>query len=194
MKKLIIPLMAAAAFAAYHFGIIQIPEIKVPEIKLPEITLPSGTKEEQFLEVAVPFVGAEEGKRNHAYQDIVGIWTVCYGETKGVKEGDYYTDAECDEMLRVELLDYREGLHVYFSAETLKERLPVKRDVAFTSLAYNAGVGAIGKSTAVKRLNGGDVVGACEALGWWNKAGGRVVRGLVNRRAREQELCLDGLE
>jgi GH24 family phage-related lysozyme (muramidase) len=64
-------------------------------------------------------------------------------------------------------------------------------------LAYgvvcNVGIAGAGKSTATRRLNAGDIAGGCQALTWWNKAGGRVVRGLVNRRAEEFALCMDGL-
>lgn len=146
-----------------------------------------------FAEIAVAFIGRWEGLRLKAYLDIVGVPTVCYGETKGVKMSDSYTKAECDAMLAREVHDYRERLHVHFTSETIAQRLPVKRDVAYTSLAYNAGVGAIGKSTAVRRLNGGDIAGGCQALGWWNKAGGRVIRGLVNRRSEEVALCLEDM-
>lgn len=143
-----------------------------------------------FLEIAIPFIGRWEGLRLDAYLDIVGVPTVCYGETKGVKLGDSYTKAECDEMLAREVIDYRERLRPAFSAQVLEELMPVGRDVAFTSLAYNVGVAGTTKSTAVRRLNQANVDGACTALGWWNKAGGRVVRGLVNRRAEETALCL----
>lgn len=145
-----------------------------------------------FLDLAVPFIGRWEGLRLEAYQDIVGVWTVCYGETKGVRPGDSYTQAECDAMLSREILAYRDGLRPAFTSDTLESRMPVTRDLAFTSLAYNVGVGAASGSTAVRRLNDGNVAGACQAIGWWNKAGGRVVRGLVNRRSEEVELCLQG--
>lgn len=150
-------------------------------------------KDAAFLEVAVPFVGKWEGLRLMAYRDIVGVWTVCYGETKGVRPGDIYTKAQCDTMLARELIAYRRGWHGYLSEETRTTRLPVYRDVAYTSLAYNVGIAGAGKSTATRRLNSGDIKGGCEALTWWNKSGGRVVRGLVNRRAEELALCLMGL-
>lgn len=151
------------------------------------------TTEAAFLAHAVPFVGEWEGLRLEAYRDLVGIWTVCYGETKGVKPGDTYTKAECDAMFSLELVDYRNRLHPAFSEETKAKRLHVKRDVAFAGLAYNVGVAGTRKSTAVRRLNEGDVAGACEAITLWNKAGGRVVRGLVRRRSHEYTLCLDGI-
>lgn len=146
-----------------------------------------------FLEIAVPFVGRWEGLRLEAYLDIVGVPTVCYGETKGVRLGDSYTKTECDEMLAREIISYRNRLRPAFTSQTLANRLPIPRDVAFTSLAYNVGVSGTSKSTAVRRLNEGSIAGACTALGWWNKAGGRVVRGLVNRRTEETELCMRGV-
>lgn len=149
--------------------------------------------EQQTLEVAVPFIAAEEGKRNVAYRDVVGVWTICYGSTSGVHAGMVLSDAECLALLWREVADYRARLHVWFVPVTIEQRLPPTRDAAYTSLAFNCGVSSIGKSTAVRRLNAGNIKGGCAAITWWNKAGGRVIRGLVARRAREEALCLQGL-
>ena len=146
-----------------------------------------------FLSVAVPFVGRWEGLRLVAYRDVVGVWTVCYGETKGVQPGDRYSKPECDAMLARELIDYRARLHRYFSSETKQRRLPVHRDTAYTSLAYNVGVGGTGRSTAVRRLNAGDIAGGCKAITWWDKAGGKVWRGLVVRRGEDYDKCMIGV-
>lgn len=146
-----------------------------------------------FLEVAVPFVARWEGKRNEAYADIVGVWTICFGHTEGVRPGDRLTDAECADLLRRDLLIYRAELHAYFTVETYNGRLTPERDTAYVSLAYNIGPGRAGTSTATRRLNAGDIRGGCEALTWWNRAGDRVVRGLVRRRTEERALCLQGL-
>ncbi|MBO6511818.1 MAG: lysozyme [Roseibium sp.] len=151
------------------------------------------TSEAATLRIAVPFIAKEEGKRNEAYLDVVGVATICYGSTRGIRLGMSKSDAECIELLRAEVAEYRHGMHRYFTDATKRSRLPPKRDTAYTSLAFNAGIGAIGKSTATRRLNAGDIAGGCEALTWWNKAGGRVIRGLVNRRKREHGLCMDGL-
>ncbi len=146
-----------------------------------------------FLALALPLIGGWEGMRNHAYLDLVGVPTICFGHTKGVSLGDYMTDTQCAALLRSEVLEYREGLHGYFSAETKVLRLPAARDAAYVSLAYNVGIRGAGRSTATRRLNADDVAGGCQALTWWNKAGGRVVRGLVRRRADEYRLCMQGL-
>lgn len=145
------------------------------------------------LDVAVPLIAKWEGLRTTAYQDIVGVWTVCYGETKGVRPGDTYSKAECRAMLAREVREYWQGWRAYLTPETLSERLHAAREAAYTSLAYNVGVRAAGRSTATRRLNAGNVAGGCEAIGWWNRAGDRVVRGLVNRRADEVALCRIGL-
>lgn len=145
--------------------------------------------EDQTLAVAVPFIEAREGMRLQAYLDIVGVPTICAGSTRGVQMGMRRTLAECRALLRAEVAEYRTALHRYFTADTRARRLPPRRDAAFVSLAYNVGVAGAGRSTAVRRLNAGDVPGACDAITWWDRAGGRVVRGLVLRRAAERDLC-----
>ncbi|MCI2217035.1 lysozyme [Pseudosulfitobacter pseudonitzschiae] len=149
--------------------------------------------EAEFLRVAIPFVAKWEGLRLVAYRDIVGVWTICFGETKGVKAGDVRTQAECEVMLARELIIYRNRMHGYFTADTLRARLPVYRDTAFTDLGYNVGTGAAGTSTAVRRLNAGLIADSCEAITWYNKAGGRVWRGLVLRRTDDFDYCMKGL-
>lgn len=139
---------------------------------------------------AIALVGVWEGLRLTAYPDIVGKPTVCYGETRGVHLGDRHTKSECGAMLLASLKRHEAGMRKCLKAP---DRIPDKSYVAFVSLTYNIGVGAFCRSTAARRLNAGDIRGACEAAAWFNKAGGRKVKGLVNRRAAERELCLEGL-
>jgi len=62
---------------------------------------------------------------------------------------------------------------------------------AYVSLAYNIGYAGFCKSTIVKRLKQRppDYTGACEAILLWNKAGGKVMPGLVKRREAEYQQC-----
>ncbi len=117
-----------------------------------------------FLDEAFPLVAKWEGMRTEAYLDMVGVPTVCFGHTRGVKLSDRYTKEQCAAMLRGELLEYRTGLHRYFTHDTRWNRLPPKRDAAYGSLAFNVGIAGAGKSTAVRRLNAGDIAGGCEAI------------------------------
>lgn len=150
--------------------------------------------EAETLNIAVPFIAKEEGKRNRAYQDAVGIWTICYGSTRGVHAGMVLSDEQCLALLWVEVAQHRTGLHRYFVDDAISYRLPPTRDAAYTSTAFNVGVVGIGKSTATRRLNAGDIAGGCQALTWFDKAGKRVLRGLFERRKREKALCMIGVQ
>lgn len=156
--------------------------------------LASPTSNDDFDQEAFELISRWEGKRNHSYQDIVGVWTICYGHTRTAGPGQYKNDYQCKRLLQDEIVEYRSGLHAYLTEATRLYRLPPKRDAAYTSLAFNVGIRAAGKSTATRRLNRADIKGGCNALSWWNRAGGRVVRGLVRRRSAERELCLWGLK
>lgn len=131
-------------------------------------------------------VGSFEGVRQVAYQDVVGVWTVCYGETQGVKRGDHYSLAECKWKLSTRLEDYADPI------EKCLPGLPDGRFVAFTSLGYNIGAERTCNSTAAKLVRLGYIVAGCQAFMQWNKAGGVVFPGLTRRRAEERDLCLKG--
>ena len=136
------------------------------------------------LTAAVSFIGQWEGLRTEAYRDVVGIWTVCYGETKGVSAGDRYSKADCDAMLAREILAYEAHLD-----RCLIAPVPVGMKIALVSWTYNVGAGAACRSTLVRKANAGDLAGACNELPRWNRADGRVWRGLTNRRLSERAMC-----
>ena len=135
----------------------------------------------------VAFIGPWEGRRYVAYQDIVGVWTICDGHTKGVKPDDTADDAKCDQLAAEDVAEHNAGIR-----QCITREMAPNQEIALTSLAFNVGIGAVCGSTAVKRFNAGDNAGACEAIQMWNKAGGKVVKGLVNRRQAESDLCAAG--
>lgn len=144
------------------------------------------------LAAAAAFITPWEGVRTLAYRDPVGIWTVCIGETEGVKPGDRYTPAQCTEMLKKKLPRYWNEIAACMGPE-LVDRQTEQRKVAFISFAYNVGSSAFCRSTLLRKLRAGDVRGACNELPRWDKAGGQSLRGLTRRRKAERELCLEGL-
>ena len=75
-------------------------------------------------------------------------------------------------------------------------RVPVNENqfAALVSFTYNIGAGSLSRSTLLRKLNDGDYAGAADEFPRWNKAGGRVLNGLVRRRAAERELCEGGLQ
>lgn len=141
----------------------------------------------------VAFLGTWEGLRLNAYQDVVKVWTICYGETKGVKPGDKYTKPECDQQLVTTLIrDYEPGVQKCIG-EAAAVSAPDGLYLSMIEGAYNYGVGAFCKSTAADRAKLKDFAGACTALTWYNKAGGKVWKGLQNRRKAAYDICMGGL-
>jgi lysozyme len=142
--------------------------------------------------LAVTVIGGFEGLRLAAYPDPATQgppWTVCYGETKGVKPGDRYTLQQCKDMLLASLPKYATGIEKCVTAP-----LTDRRYVALVSFAYNVGVGAACSSSVVKLINAGRTREGCEALMKWNKAAGITFPGLTKRRTAERAMCLEGLK
>lgn len=131
-----------------------------------------------------------EGKHNKAYLDLVQVPTICYGTTrypdgKPVRLGDIKNDNECTELM------YHEILRIdAIITRTVKVKLKDHERAAFISWIYNVGETKFYSSTLLRKLNAGDVVGACNELPRWVYADGKKLRGLVNRRADERLLCL----
>lgn len=140
------------------------------------------------LSAAVAFVGDWEGLRTRAYQDVVGVWTICYGQTTGVTPDQHRSKAECDAMLARDIASYEAALD-----RCLKVDVPLGMKIALVSWTYNVGAGAACASTLMRKANAGDLAGACAELPRWNRAGGRVWRGLTNRRLSEQQMCLSAV-
>ncbi len=142
------------------------------------------------MAVAVSLIGGYEGLRLNSYKDVIGVWTACYGETRGIKPGMKFTKAECDAQLAKALVEFETGMR-----KCLKQpdEIPIKPYISFLSLSYNIGVGAFCKSSVARQANAGNVRAACNRIPAFNKAGGKVWKGLVSRRGDEQKFCLSGL-
>lgn len=140
------------------------------------------------LALAAALIAPWEGVELRAYRDIVGVPTICYGETRGVEMGDTATLAECKSQLARAVVDFERGIR-----PCLPATLPDQTRAAFISASYNIGAGAFCGSSMSRRALAGNLRGACDALLMWDKAGGKVVRGLTRRRAAERSLCLEGL-
>jgi lysozyme len=144
------------------------------------------------ITIAAAFIMPWEGLWTTAKIDTIGTGrplTWCYGETIGnVNLGDKFTPQQCSEMLKRRLPEYANAI-----APCIKVPVSDKTRAALVSFAYSVGSAGFCRSSAAKRLNAGDTRGACDALMQWNKAQGRVVKGLTNRRAAERKLCLEGI-
>ncbi len=142
-------------------------------------------------DVGFDLIARLEGKRNHAYLDSVKIPTIGIGFTRytlgeragqAVKMGDFLSDDEIRSEFANQVLTYENGVK-----NAVKVVLTQSQLNACVSLCYNIGVGAFAKSSICRLLNQQKYQAACKAFALYNKAGGRVIQGLANRRAMEMK-------
>lgn len=140
-----------------------------------------------ILIAAAAFIAPWEGLATKPYYDVVGVKTVCFGETAadGVDLNRSYTPAECRELLAKSLPKYDNGIKA-----CIHRTMPDSVHVALISAAYNVGVHAVCSGSIATRANAGDWRGACNALLAYNRGGGRVIKGLDNRRHAERDRCM----
>lgn len=148
------------------------------------------------LALTSPLLEEVEGIRYKPYRDIAGIWTVCHGITgKDVIIGKTYTRRECDALLAKHIDIAKREVD-----KQVKTEIPDTMRAALYSFTFNAGTGAFRKSTLLKKVNRGELWGACDELWNWtyfyNPKTGRKEksRGLKNRRAVEYKYCTKELK
>ena len=126
-----------------------------------------------------------EGCRLKAYLCPAGVLTIGYGHTKGVKPNQTITQKQADELLLSDLTEFERAVKSLVTVPVNDNQLG-----ALVSFAYNVGIGALQKSTLLKKLNAKDYQGAANEFFRWNKAGGKELKGLTLRRQAERELFL----
>jgi|TARA_R100000234_G_C4853486_1_gene116177 lysozyme len=124
-----------------------------------------------------------EGCELESYQDAVGVWTIGYGHTKNIKEGMTISKEQADNMLLNELDEYCE--YVEKAVDVTLKQCEFDALVAWT---YNLGPTNLNESTMLKKLNNKEYQDVPHEIKRWNKAGGKVLQGLVRRREAESLL------
>jgi len=144
-----------------------------------------------MLVLAIGLIMPWEGLRTTTYLDIVGVATVCYGQTgAAAAPGATYTEAQCREMLGDEVAYFATKLERCISPDA---RMTPLQQAAVLSWAYNVGDRAACSSTLVRQLNAGEPPAVwCAQLLRWDKAGKppKAVKGLTNRRRAEYQQCI----
>ena len=130
-------------------------------------------------------IKAFEGCRLDAYQDVVGIWTIGFGSTEGVTPGMHISPEEAEQRLLSHLRVLMGEITDIVPDDTTENQFS-----ALVCLAYNIGIGNLRSSTLIRKLRSGDTQGAADEFLRWDKAGGKVVTGLLRRREAERELFL----
>ncbi|MEO0866979.1 MAG: lysozyme [Cyanobacteria bacterium J06642_11] len=133
----------------------------------------------------VSLIKSFEGLRLRAYQDAVGVWTIGYGTTRGVRPGQEISEAQAEALLKSDLNRFERDVNQAV-------RIPINDNqfAALVSFTYNVGAGAMKNSTLLRKLNRRDIYGAANEFLRWNRAGGRVLAGLTRRRRAERALFL----
>lgn len=132
-----------------------------------------------------------EGFRAVAYRDAVGVWTIGYGTTAMAGVGiDPKAGMKITEAQALGYLDAAVTKFAHQVTRLLTRPANENEFGAMVSLAYNVGPGAFAKSSVLRLFNAGDKEGTADAFLLWNKAGGKVLRGLTRRREAERKLFL----
>jgi lysozyme len=155
----------------------------------------SAQRKAAALAIATALAVPAEGLRQYAYRDPVGLPTICFGSTQGVKMGDFRTVPECKALLTKEMM------YAVQAVESCRPGLPINVLAAFSDAAYNVGEHIAcdsSRSTAARFLAAGRYADACQQLPRWNRAtvaGVSVpLAGLTKRREMERDICLAGLK
>lgn len=127
-----------------------------------------------------------EGLRLRAYDDGVGIPTIGYGHTAGVKPGLTITADQAVQFLREDLHSAERDIDRLVTVHLCQHQFD-----ALASLVFNIGGTAFRDSTLLRKLNAGDYTGVAVQFDRWVHGGGKILPGLVKRRAAERAMFED---
>ncbi|MGD1948482.1 MAG: lysozyme [Leptolyngbyaceae cyanobacterium] len=162
------------------------PEPKpIPQQPAPSSGNQSSSTSRQTNASGVHLIKSFEGLRLKAYQDAVGVWTIGYGTTRGVKPGQEISEAQAEALLKADLNRFEQAVN-----QAVRVSINDNQFAAIVSFTYNVGSGAMRSSTLLRKLNRRDIYGAANEFPRWNRAGGRVLAGLTRRRNAERALFL----
>ena len=133
-----------------------------------------------------------EGFRDKAYRDTGGVWTLGFGTIKypdgrSVKQGDTCTREQAEQWLKSDCRWVDACLDKYVKANINQNQFD-----ALASFVYNIGENQFSSSTLLAKLNAGDYRVAAANFDRWIYDNGKIITGLVKRRAREKALFMKG--
>jgi lysozyme len=140
------------------------------------------------LEILINLIKESEGCKLKAYEDCVGVWTIGWGYTgSDIKKGLVWTQEKADECLLVTAMKV---INEALSASPVLKTSTVQRQAAIADFIYNLGIGNYKASTLKKYVDKENWASAYTEIKKWNKAGGKVLKGLIIRREKEASLLL----
>lgn len=134
----------------------------------------------------IALIQRSESCRLRAYLCPAGVWTAGFGATgPDIGPDTVWTQEQADERFVRDLQRFEREVESLLTFEPTSNEFS-----ALVSFAYNVGVGALAKSTLLRKFNAGDIEGAANEFLRWNKAAGKVLAGLTRRREAERDLFL----
>jgi lysozyme len=121
-----------------------------------------------------------EGCELEAYKCAAGVWTIGYGHIKTAVEGMKIDQATANELFDEEMGEYETYVNTAVTVPLSQNQFD-----ALVSWVFNLGNGNLNASTMLKVINSGDHAGVPAQIKRWNKAGGKVLEGLIRRREAE---------
>ena len=128
----------------------------------------------------ISLIKAFEGCKLKAYQCSANVWTIGYGHTRGITEGNTCTQQEADEMLVDDVKEFEGYVNDIVNIELTQSQFD-----ALVAWTFNLGPTNLTNSTLLKRLHDGDLADVPNQMRRWDKAGGKVLAGLTRRREAE---------
>ena len=126
-----------------------------------------------------------EGLYLTAYLCPAKVWTIGWGHTKTAERGMRITREQAEQLLAEDMRPREKQV-----LDLCKIKPNQKQFDALCSLAFNIGTPALNGSTLMRKWDAGDAKGAADQFLVWNKAGGKVLKGLQRRRKAEQLVFL----
>ena len=129
-----------------------------------------------------------EGCKLQSYKCAAGVWTIGYGSTNGIEEGMEISQERADMLLL-------EDVEVFEKAVNELVEVPLEQNQfdSLISWTFNLGPTNLKNSTLLKVLNNKNYDEVPTQIKRWNKAGGKVLQGLIRRREAEA-LLFEGKE
>ncbi len=148
-------------------------------------SITSKSHSKSISQAGIDLIKRWEGYRSQAYLCPGNVWTIGYGHTKGVRQGQVISQAQAERLLKDDLKYFEKEVDNLIAVPINQSQFD-----ALVSFAFNVGVNALAKSTLLKLLNQKDYAGAASQFGRWVYTNSKKLPGLVKRREEEKKLFL----
>ena len=139
-----------------------------------------GENKMQISTEGISLIKKFEGCELESYQCAAGVWTIGFGSTHNIEEGMNISKDRAEELLLEDIAEFEESV-----LESVDMPMSQHQFDALVYWTFNLGPNNLKSSSMLKVLNSGNYEDVPEQIKRWNKAGGKVLDGLIRRREAE---------